>query len=119
MLILVLQRIFLEAFLDIFYFPLWWFTGGARHALLWCLDLFLSGNRALAPGLWLTHIFTPMYAQRDWQGRIVSFFMRLVQLLARVVALLFWLMFCLALFLIWLILPFLVVYGFINSFKLS
>ena len=117
MFILVLQRIFLEAFLDIFYFPLWWYTGGAKHALLWCLDLFLSGNSFLAPWLWFVNLMVPMYGQRDFAGRIISFFMRLAQLFARTLALLIWFLVCLFLFFVWLVLPVVLVYGFINSLK--
>jgi len=108
---LVLQRILLEAFLDIFYFPLWWYTAGARHTLVWCYHIFQNGNRTLAPGLWLKNIFIPMFGQYDWQGRVISFFMRSAQVFARFLALLVWLIICTVLFFIWMVLPFVVVYG--------
>lgn len=111
MFVLVLQKLFLEAIFDIVYFPLWWYTAGAKHALLWCLHLFLSGNRRLAPGLWLKNIFVPMFGQYDWQGRIISFFMRTVQIVARTAALLIWLGVCVGLFLSWIALPIIVLYG--------
>jgi len=114
--ILVLQRLTIEALLDILYFPIWWYTGGLWHALLFCVDVLKEGNRNFAPGLWLQNIFVPMYGQYDWQGRIISFFMRAAQILARTVGLIIWLFVCIIFFLVWLVLPIVVVVG-IFSFK--
>ncbi|TSC84769.1 MAG: Uncharacterized protein G01um101413_153 [Parcubacteria group bacterium Gr01-1014_13] len=109
--ILVLQRLLLEFVLDIIYFPIWWYTKGAMHAGRWCFNLLAQGNANLAPGLWLANLFVPMYGQFDFQGRIISFLMRSVQIFARTVALLVWLTLCLALFFCWLALPILIVYA--------
>lgn len=109
--IIILQRLLLESVLDIIYFPIWWYTKGAIHALRWCFNLLQRGNESLAPGLWLANLFVPMFGQFDWQGRIVSFLMRLAQIFARAVALVVWLSLCLVLFLCWLALPALVIYG--------
>lgn len=116
--ILVFQRIALEAVLDAFYFPLWWYTKGAYKASQWCAYLFADGNSRLAPMLWLKNIFVPMYGQYDWQGRIISFLMRFAQIIFRSFVLALWLLFCFLLFIVWLILPVLVVSGILNSFKL-
>jgi hypothetical protein len=109
--IIILQRLLAEFVLDIIYFPVWWYTKGAIHAWRWCFDLLRNGNANLAPGLWLANLFVPMYGQFDLQGRIISFLMRLVQILVRTIALAVWIVLCLALFLCWLGLPVLVVYG--------
>ena len=106
--LIIFQRLLLEAILDIFYFPIWWYTKGAAHALRWCFNLLKTGNENLAPALWLGNLFVPMFGQFDWQGRIVSFFMRLVQIFARSVALAVWLGLCLVLFFCWLSLPVLI-----------
>lgn len=106
--VLILQHLLLESILDIFYFPVWWYTKGARYALRHCFYLLKSGNASLAPGLWLANLLVPMYGQFDLQGRIISFFMRLAQIVGRTFGLLVWLVFCLALFLVWLALPILV-----------
>jgi len=113
--ILVLQRIFFQFILDLFYFPLWWFTGGVAHAGRFCFVLWQDGNLYLAPGLWLKNLFVPMFGQYDWQGRIMSFFMRLVNVLGRSLALLVWTFFTLMLFLLWLVFPIFVVYMFFHS----
>lgn len=115
MFFLVFQRIFFEAIFDVLYFPVWWYTGGAKHALIWCYGALMSGNASLAPGLWLKNIFVPMFGQYDIQGRIISFFMRLFQVIGRGIALIFWLAVCVVLFAAWLVLPLAVVYGMITS----
>lgn len=111
---IVIEHIFLETLLDVFYFPIWWYSRGLLHATGWCFDLLKSGNRTLAPVLWLRNLFVPMYGQYDWEGRIISFFMRLAQTLARGVALVFWLAWCIVLFIVWLALPVVVGYGLIK-----
>ncbi len=113
--ILVLQRIFFEAVLDLLYFPLWWYTGGVWHALKWAMSMFQDGNRTLLPLLWLKNLTVPMFGQYDWQGRIISFIMRFIQFVVRSIALLFWFFVCIILFCIWLILPVLISYGFLKS----
>lgn len=117
MAILILQRLFLEAILDIFYFPIWWYSHGALYALRRCFNLFKEGNASLAPGLWLANLFVPMFGQFDIQGRIISFFMRLVQIIARTIGLMIWLVFCLALWLVWLLLPIVIIYGIAASLR--
>jgi len=114
--ILIIQRIFFEAVLDFFYFPLWWYSGGLVQALKWCFNLFLSGNDSLLPFVWLKNLFVPMYGQYDWQGRIISFLMRFVQFVFRSLALSVWVMICFLFFCVWLLIPVVVSYGFIKSF---
>jgi len=116
MLYLILQRIFLESILDALYFPLWWYSAGAKHALVWCAQLFQNGNRTLAPGLWLKNIFVPMFGQYDIQGRIISFLMRFFQVLGRGFAMILWLIFCFILFVLWLAIPAVIVWGLVRSF---
>ncbi len=111
MFIIVLQRLVIEALLDIFYFPVWWFSFGMKRSTLWCLEVFKTGNEWLAPGLWIANLFVPMFGQYDWQGRIISFFMRLAQIILRLIGLSFWTIFCLILFIVWVAWPVAIVYG--------
>jgi hypothetical protein len=116
MFVLILQRLLIEAVLDIIYFPVWWFTAGVVHAGKWCANLFRAGNFRLAPGLWLKNIAVPMYGQYDWQGKIISFFMRLIQVIFRSSLLLVWLAVCLSFFVFYLLLPVVATIGIIFSF---
>lgn len=110
------QKIIFEAILDIFYFPLWWYSFGASRAAGRSFEMFKGGNLRLAPGIWLVNMFVPMYGQYDWQGRMVSFIMRLVQIIFRGFALFVWSLVCIVLFFAWLGLPLLIGYGFYLSF---
>lgn len=115
--LIIFQKLLIELFLDIVYFPLWWYSGGVVYAFGRCRDLIVRGNFVLAPGLWLRNIFVPMYGQYDWQGRIISLFMRLVQVIARTVALLVWVAFSIVLFFVWFLIPVVIIWGLIHSVR--
>lgn len=83
----VLQRIFLEFFFDMVSYPIWWYTAGAKQTMQSLVAMVSSANDRLAPMLWLKNIFVPMFGQYDWQGRLISFFMRLVNVIGREIAL--------------------------------
>lgn len=108
--LLVLQRMFFEFVLDVIYFPLWWYSGGALRAAKFCCALFQDGNIRLAPWLWLKNLFVPMYGQTDIEGRMMSIFMRFVNVIGRGFALLVWFLIVLVIFLLWLVFPLFVVY---------
>lgn len=117
MYLIILQQLLGEALLDLVYFPVWWYTGGLRYAGSHCFAWLVAGNRTLAPGLWLQNLFVPMFGQTDWQGKIISFFMRLVQIAARTLALIGWAAICVLLWAIWVLLPLIAFYGIILSFS--
>jgi hypothetical protein len=113
--LIVFQRLIIEFFLDILYFPVWWYTGGIGHHFYVCRGLFRDGNRALAPGLWLRNIFVPMFGQQDWQGRIVGFFMRFINVVGRSIMLLVWFVVVVGVFFLWIFFPVFVGYLFYLS----
>jgi hypothetical protein len=113
MAIFVFQRLCLQFALNILYFPLWWYTKGAKKAVIFCKNLVKRGNKRLVPALWLKNIFVPMFGQYDWQGKIVSFFMRLANVIGRTIALLVWILFVVLIFLFYLFLPMVIGYMFI------
>ena len=101
----VFPRIVIEFFLDILFFPLWWYTGGMVYALGAAGSVFATGNGFLAPGLWLKNLFVPMFGQHDLQGRLVSFIIRLGNVIFRGFALLIWSIIVFALLLVWVLAP--------------
>lgn len=113
---MVLQRITIDFLWHLVYFPIWWYTGGVKKTLIFCFNLFQTGNENLAPGLWLRNIFVPMFGQTDWQGRIMSFFMRLVNVIFRFIILAIWFFVVLIIFFLWLILPIFIGYMLALSF---
>src|SRR3989344_9322023 len=68
---------------DIIYFPLWWYTQGLKKVVLSFFFNLQSTARNLALRLLLLNILKPMFGQYDRAGRVISFFMRLVILIGR------------------------------------
>ncbi len=64
-------------------FPYWWYTEGLSKTLHWIGNSLAFRWRSYAIGIWASNLFVPMYGQNDLTGRLVSFFMRLVVLIAR------------------------------------
>ncbi|HLD31659.1 MAG TPA: hypothetical protein VJB37_02070 [Patescibacteria group bacterium] len=114
--ILVLQRMLLELVVDLLYFPFWWYSGGVKMIMITSGHLWQDGNLQLSPGLWLKNIFVPMFGQTDWQGRLMSIFMRLVNVIIRSFGLLIWTAIVALLPLFWLAFPIFLVYMLFSSF---
>ncbi len=114
--LLILQRLILEFFFDFIYAPIWWYTSGLARAGRFSARLVATGNAQFAPGLWLHNIFVPMFGQYDWQGRLVSFFVRLVNVIIRSLLLILWVIFSFVVFLLWIGIPIFIIYTLIYSF---
>ncbi len=95
---------------DIFFFPFWWYSFGLFYFSLKIRNFIIRRARSLAIWVWLKNIFTPMFGQYDWQGYLISFFIRLVQIIFRTVIMILWIILASVIFCVWLILPVLVVY---------
>ncbi|MFH0779765.1 MAG: hypothetical protein V1928_02795 [Parcubacteria group bacterium] len=106
-----------ETVADIVRFPVWWYAAGTKKAFKKMVGSIASGDRTLGLSIWVKNIFTPMFGQYDWQGRIISFFMRLFQIIVRMVLWLLWIIFSAVLFLFWLILPVLIILEILFNLK--
>lgn len=106
-------KILYEVVRDILFFPLWWYSRGLFQLVLFLKDFLLNREQALAWSVWAKNIFTPMYGQQDFAGKAISFVVRLIQIAARSVFMLFWLAVAVAGFLFWLFLPVAVLAGII------
>lgn len=95
---------------DIFFFPLWWYSFGLFYFSLKIRDFIIYQARSLALLVWIKNIFTPMFGQHDWQGYLISFFIRLIQIIFRSFIMILWIALASIVFCIWLILPILVIY---------
>ena len=115
MFLILLQRMLLELLWDIIYFPIWWYTDGARKVLVSCVNMIKDVNAMLAPGLWLKNMFVPMFGQYDLQGRLVSILMRFFNVIFRTIGLLIWVILVVALFFVWILLPMAVLYFLTDS----
>ena len=97
--------------MDILLFPVWWYSRGARAMAGYLYRAVVFEARRLAIGLWIQNIFVPMYGQWNWQGRLVSFFMRVVQILGRSIFLCVWALLLICVFLLYTVLPLLCCIG--------
>ncbi len=90
---------------DVFYFPVWWYSRGIIKTSLWIKDLVVQKEKSLALLVWIQNIFTPMYGQRDIIGFLISIFMRVIQIIFRSLVMVFWLVVAAGIFLFWIVLP--------------
>jgi hypothetical protein len=104
-----LPKIILQILRDFLYFPLWWYSVGLWRTLLKVGNFLRNEQITLGLSVWLKNIFTPMYGQHDFLGKAISFFMRLVQIIARSFLMLIYVIIALILIAFWLALPPLVV----------
>jgi len=102
---LIIKDLFLDVFLEIGYFPAWWYTKGLKKTLFFCLKKIKAGWKA--SGLWiiLANFFTPMYAQRGWDAYLLTTVTRLLQILAFGSLFLIWTALWIIAFFAWMILP--------------
>ncbi|HZJ41638.1 MAG TPA: hypothetical protein VFD51_01320 [Patescibacteria group bacterium] len=99
------SQIILKTIIEILYFPIWWYSLGLIETINKGWRFWLERERSLGFRIWVKNIFVPMYGQNDWAGRLISFFIRLVQIVFRALILLFWLAIYIAIILIWLSFP--------------
>lgn len=74
---------------SVFHFPVWWYTYGFLDLLKWVKHGLIYRWKKYALGLWIRHIFVPMYGEYTIVGRLMSFFMRVVVIIGRFIALFF------------------------------
>ncbi len=110
-LIRTIKLLLVDALREILFFPIWWYTLGLKKIVLYVLNSISNTNRNLALTVLIKHVFKPMFGIQDRQGRIISFFMRLVLILARSVVFIVITIFNIAIIIFWLLLPVAVVWG--------
>lgn len=95
----------IKSLLKALYFPLWWYSRGlgnfSRGVIFWLRNQ----SQSIGAGVWLRNIFVPMYGQRDLAGRVISFVIRLVQIVFRGLATIIVFFLSLAAIAAWILLP--------------
>jgi hypothetical protein len=103
---------------DMLYFPFWWYSAGLLQTVKGLISFLNNRQKSLAFFVWLKNIFVPMYGQYDWQGRLISVFIRIVQIIFRGFLMIMWCGFALALLFFWLAFPLFVAYQIIYQLDL-
>jgi hypothetical protein len=105
----IIRYCFLDIIGSFLYWPLWWYSRG----LILVLSYLWSRIRAVADGLSLRLMFAtllqPMYGQNDREGRMISFFMRLVLLISRILVLVVVSLWWLCVLCLWIIVPLVII----------
>ncbi|MFZ5364194.1 MAG: hypothetical protein ACOZAG_01795 [Patescibacteria group bacterium] len=107
------RDVFLDIVREIFYFPIWWYTKGLAMAANFSWQRIKNMEVRLGVKVWVVNIFKPMFGQRDIAGVLISFFMRIFQIIGRTLVLILWTMVMILVFFIWIVLPIAVVLGII------
>ncbi len=74
----------------VLYWPLWWYSVGLRQLLSALASNILQEEHRIGLGLWWRNLLVPMYGQYDWQGRAISFVLRIGVGLFRALLMLLW-----------------------------
>ena len=103
-------KIFAEFVKDLIYFPLWWYSVGFLKIINLLRSFLVYSLRVLGIAVWLKNLFRPMYGQKDIAGALISFFMRIFQIIIRSIGFVILSIIAIILGLIWLVAPVIVVY---------
>lgn len=68
---------------DVLRFPTWWYGQGLVSAGRYVLGFVQGYARKLGFMVWAKNIFTPMFGRYDWQSRLISVFMRVMNVIFR------------------------------------
>ncbi len=90
----VFERFAIDTASALWCWPLWWYSSGFVAMLKWFSANVAYYVRLSAVGIWVRNIFTPMFGQYDWQSRLISFIVRVGNIIVRGFGLLLWTVLC-------------------------
>lgn len=102
---------------DFLYTPVWWYSRGLLRQFQGVWGSLGARYEALALDVWVKNIGTPMYGQYDISGRIISFVMRLAQIVGRLFVLVVWAALLLTWLMVWVLIPVGVLYLIVIQIK--
>ncbi len=102
---LIIKHFFIELFWGMIRYPIWWYSKGLVQRVKSSFDGIEYYARSLAISVWVKNIFVPMFGQRDWQSRIISFFIRIANIIIRSLLLILWMVIMIALILVYILIP--------------
>ena len=95
--------------LDTLYFPVWWYTRGFVRVVGWAETSLKDVERIAALKIWIKSMFKPMFQDYTKEGRIISFFMRVVLLIFKLLIVIIWAAFLAFVIVLFLTLPLLTI----------
>jgi hypothetical protein len=107
-------KIFLMVLIDeiktVLYFPIWWYSRGLLEMIKRAEGFIIDVEQVLGFWVWVKNLFVPMFGQRDFSGRVISFFLRLFQIFVKGLVLVLVIVMVIVLVIVWLLLPIFVLY---------
>jgi len=94
----------------VLYFPIWWYSKGFIRVIKGGVNWIKDFEQTLGFMIWVKNLFVPMFGQRDIQGRIISFFLRLFQIIIKGIVLLIFSLLVVIVIIAWLIIPLFIIY---------
>ncbi len=88
--VLFVRFLVTDIILDVVRFPVWWYTRGALHVAGWYGQQLAFGIDRLALLVLLKNLGRPMFGDYSKQGRLISFFVRIVQLVVSTILFFGW-----------------------------
>jgi len=98
-------KVSLQIVWEFLYFPIWWYTVGFWRWSKKILEFWHNQEASLGFLVWVKNIFVPMYGQHDFAGRMISFVIRVIQIIYRGLAMLVVLVIGLLALAVWLLFP--------------
>ncbi|MCX7779204.1 MAG: hypothetical protein N2259_03125 [Patescibacteria group bacterium] len=106
----------LEPLFTLFYFPVWWYSQGFVLVVNFLKKKIQITCQNLALKTLFSFLFKPMYGDYSREGRLISFFMRLIHLSFRLFQLTLLIIFSLIFIIFYLFLPLFTVYQVVCHF---
>lgn len=100
-----IQFVLKDFVFDIIYWPIWWYTKGLVLVLKFLWVQFIHQENTLGVRIWAKNLLIPMFGQSDWQGRLISFFVRLANLIFRFFILLLFVFLLFLVLILYIIIP--------------
>ncbi|MFA6410987.1 MAG: hypothetical protein WCW26_05450 [Candidatus Buchananbacteria bacterium] len=111
-----IRYVFVDFVADLLYWPIWWYSKGLVNTAKFCLNKAKDWQEKLALLVWIKNIFRPMFGQYDWESRLISFVIRVIQIIFRLILFLVAIIFLVLVFLFYFILPIVIGLEIYNNF---
>lgn len=106
----ILKNFILRPIFSLFYFPVWWYSQGFIKLISFVKKKIQSTSQKLSLKILFSHLFEPMYGDYSREGRIISFFMRVIHLSFRLFRFFLIIIFSFVLIIVYLFLPIFIIY---------
>lgn len=79
----LIEHLILDTLKALLWWPIWWYSTGLLAVWRWYGASLSYYAQSVAVGVWIKNLFVPMFGQTDWQSRIMSFMVRVGNIIVR------------------------------------